>query len=204
MDLVWDTYHPDSLKESTREKRGRGERRKVSGQAKLPMNFKDFLRNSENKTELFEFLTSKISTHEWPQGKYLYVTSAQNVISVGTNDPMESCNHEEADTRIIVHIFHALLQGQTCFHVRTVETDIVVILLGTFHKMLPIQGNVNIWVAFVSGKSFMFYGVNSIFESLGESKSKALPVFHTYSGCDTTSSFNGKGKKSAWQARQSF
>ena len=38
IDVVWDSYVPDSLKESTREKRGKGVRRKVSGQAKLPGN----------------------------------------------------------------------------------------------------------------------------------------------------------------------
>ena len=31
LDIVWDTYIPDSLKESTREKRGKGVCRKVSG-----------------------------------------------------------------------------------------------------------------------------------------------------------------------------
>ena len=29
-------------------------------------------------------------------------------------------------------------------------------------------------------------------------------MFHAYSGCDTTSAFNGKGKKSAWRAWQAY
>ena len=33
--VMWDTYVPDSLKEFTREKSGKGIRRKVSGQTKL-------------------------------------------------------------------------------------------------------------------------------------------------------------------------
>ena len=36
IDIVWDTYLPDSLKECTREKRVKGVRRKVSSHAKLP------------------------------------------------------------------------------------------------------------------------------------------------------------------------
>ena len=36
IDIMWDTYLPDSLKESTCEKRGKGVCRKVSGQTKLP------------------------------------------------------------------------------------------------------------------------------------------------------------------------
>ena len=60
IDVVWDTYLPDSLKESTDstpEKRGKGLRRKVSDQAKLPRKLMDFLHDSKNKTELFTFLT---------------------------------------------------------------------------------------------------------------------------------------------------
>ncbi len=61
LDLVWDTYLPESLKESTREKRGKGVRRKVSGQTQLPGKWMDFLRDSKNKEELFAFLTSKVA-----------------------------------------------------------------------------------------------------------------------------------------------
>ncbi len=42
IDIVWDRYVQNSLKQSTREKRGRGVRRKVKGQTKLPTNFPDF------------------------------------------------------------------------------------------------------------------------------------------------------------------
>ena len=61
IDIIWDVYKPGSLKECTREKRGRGVRRKVSGTTKLPSKFKDFLRDSMNKEELFSFLTDKVS-----------------------------------------------------------------------------------------------------------------------------------------------
>ena len=35
-------------------------------------------------------------------------------------------------------------------------------------------------------------------------KAHSLPVFHAFSGCDATSSFNGKGKKSVWEAWKAF
>ena len=66
VDIVWDTYKTDSLKKSTREKRGRGVRRKVSGHAKLPSKFQDFLHNSKNKQELFDFLTQKVYDWNFP------------------------------------------------------------------------------------------------------------------------------------------
>ena len=76
IDVVWDTYLPDSLKESTdstREKRGKGLRRKVSDQAKLPSKWMDFLHDSKNKTELFTFLTDQISKFTFPPSKIVYV-----------------------------------------------------------------------------------------------------------------------------------
>ena len=56
IDIVWDHYKLSSLKESTRQKRGKGIRRKVSRQAQLPANFQDFLHNAKNKEEFFSFL----------------------------------------------------------------------------------------------------------------------------------------------------
>ena len=47
--VVWDTYIPYSLKESTRENRGEDVRWQVSGETKLPENWMDFLRDSMNK-----------------------------------------------------------------------------------------------------------------------------------------------------------
>ena len=83
LDVVWDIYTPHSLKESTREKRGKGVRRKVSGETKLPGNWMDFLRDSMNKKELFAFLTSKVAQFSWPPDKAVYVTSEQGVVSIG-------------------------------------------------------------------------------------------------------------------------
>ena len=110
IDIVWDTYQSDSLKESTREKRGKGVRRKVSSHAKLPSNWMDFFRAPNNKSEFFALLTSKVANIDFPPNKAVHVTSARSVIST-TSYAMMNCNHEEADTRIIVHVLHALCQG---------------------------------------------------------------------------------------------
>ena len=67
-----------------------------------------------------------------------------------------------------------------------------------------IQPLADIWIAFGVGKNYRFLSINAISHILGEPKSRALPVFHALSGCDTTSAFRGKGKKSAWQAWQAF
>ena len=53
VDIVWDVYIPDSLKGTTRQKRGKGIRRRVAPSTQIPKKRKDFLRVDGNKTELF-------------------------------------------------------------------------------------------------------------------------------------------------------
>ncbi|KAG5872476.1 hypothetical protein JTB14_025661 [Gonioctena quinquepunctata] len=132
----------------------------------------------------------------------MYVTSGKAVAQIGSNIPMENCNHEEADTRSVVHVLHSLQLGAKSILVRTVDTDVIVILIGTFCKLIVTQPLADIWVAFGMGKHYRFFHINAICISLGESKSRALPVFHSFSGCDTTSAF--KSKKSIWEAWQAF
>ena len=131
--MVWDMYLPDSLKESTRDKRGKGVRRKVSSHAKFPRNWMDFLRDQNNKMELFTLLTSKVIELVCPPSKVVYVTSGERVISAGSD--MTNCKHEEADTRVVVHILNALEQGMKSVQVRTVDTDVVIILAGAFYEL---------------------------------------------------------------------
>jgi hypothetical protein len=114
---------------------------------------------------------------------------------------MPECNHEEADTRIVVHVLHAIQVEQAkSVLVRTVDTDVVVILVGTFYNLKSIVPDLDLWVAFGMGRHFSYININTICVILGEARSRSLPVFHALTGCDTTSSFYGKGKKSAWQA----
>ncbi len=205
IDVVWDTYIADSLKESTREKRGKGLRRKVLSQTKLPSNWMDFLRDPNNKKELFAFLTSKCADFTFPPDKAVYITSGEAVVSLGLNSTaMPDCNHEEADTRIVVHLLHALEHGMRTIKVRTADSDVIAILVGAFFNLTSTQSSVDVWVAFGTGKNFRFYNINAICITIGEPRARALPVFHALTGCDTTSAFRGRGKKSAWQAWQAY
>ena len=50
---------------------------------------------------------------------------------------------------------------------------------------------------------FCYYCINTIHRNLGQEKSRCLSPLHSFTGCDTTSSFIGKTKKSArytWNA----
>lgn len=75
VDVAWDTYVPDSLKDATGEKRSQAVRRKVAGQTRLPKNWMMFPRDPDNKSELRSFLTSKMAQLQWPNDRTLYITS---------------------------------------------------------------------------------------------------------------------------------
>ena len=74
VDAVWDTYVPSSIKESAREKRGKGVRRKVAGKNKIPTNWADIFRDPANKQELFPFLSNKLANADCPHDKDIVVT----------------------------------------------------------------------------------------------------------------------------------
>jgi len=170
----------------------------------VPTNWKCFLRDEKNKQELFHFLSTKIAAFSYPEGKKVFVTQGQDVLTNERLSEMPSCDHEEADTRLVVHIVDALTKGQSTCLVRTVDTDVVIILIGKFYYFTTLNSDANIWVAFGSSKNFSFWHINTIFHNLGEEKSLGLPFFHRFTGCDTMSSFFRKGKRLAWEAWNCF
>ncbi|CAC5409047.1 unnamed protein product [Mytilus coruscus] len=60
LDVVWDEYFSNSLKASTRCKRGKGVRRRVLPDSRVPGNWEEFLRINDNKTELFTYLAEQL------------------------------------------------------------------------------------------------------------------------------------------------
>ncbi len=63
-----------------------------------------FLRDSENRTELFHFLSKEITSTEVLPGKELYSNYDENILCTPALDiHLAPCSHEEADTRMIVH-----------------------------------------------------------------------------------------------------
>ncbi len=46
--------------------------------------------------------------------------------------------------------------------------------------------------------------INAICQALAKEKSMSLPIFHCFTGCNTTSAFFGKGKKSAWETWNAY
>ena len=98
---------------TARENRGTGARRRILPNVKLPRNWKNFLRNDDNKDELFQCLANASVTQD-TDDKVILSTIHKSVVSsnpVVNLDDLQPCSHEEADTRILLHVKDAMNSG---------------------------------------------------------------------------------------------
>ena len=110
-------------------------------------------------------------------------------------------SHEEADTCMLLHVAHAAQHDHNQIHICTGVTDVVVLAVMVV-QAIPAKDEV--WLAFGTGKSFRYLVAHKIAACLGAEKSRALPMFHALTECDTSSVFVGHGNKSAWVAWNSL
>ena len=126
MDLVWDRYFAESLKNYTIEKRGVGVRKKVTGNCLFSTSWMTFLKCSENKGELFPYLSNVVVKEM--QDKVVVSTVNENVITNGADFEilsLMSCNMEKADERMFVHVKHASKEDAHII-ITTVDSDVFV------------------------------------------------------------------------------
>ena len=104
-----------------------------------------------------------------------------------------NCQHEEADTRIVLHIKHACEQIvlPRSIVVRCIDTDVLIILL--FHTE-NIEGFVWMDVGLDRNNTRRYVDVTKFSGELGREMCSALPAIHAFTGCDYTSAFLRKGK----------
>lgn len=112
VDVVWDSYHKDSLKAYTQTIRGEGTRRQVKGPYPIPRNWSDFLRNSSNKEELFQFLADACVEVLGRHVATVSTKGADIVCSSGAATNLRHCSHEEADTRLLLHVADIVRNGR--------------------------------------------------------------------------------------------
>lgn len=80
VDVVWDRYLNDSLKNTARAKRGKGVRRRVVAETAIPRNWHDFLRVDQNKTELFSLLSHAFMESFEQENEQLVITDGELVL----------------------------------------------------------------------------------------------------------------------------
>src|SRR6218665_1071164 len=109
-DIVFDVYKENSLKMYTRLIRGKGSRRKVTYQGKMPKNWPNFFQNEYKKKELYPFLADSLKEAD-PQNLVFVSKKDGAIVNVDACSHLTvnlSCNHEEANTRLFVRVHHAI------------------------------------------------------------------------------------------------
>ena len=108
-------------------------------------------------------------------------------------------HHEEADSRIMLHLQHAVMAGHKVAFVRTVDSDAVVLSIPHYPTFQNL-GLTGLWIGFGCGKNYRGTPVHEVSAQLGPNRCLALPFFHASTGSDLTSRLFGIRKKTAWNA----
>ena len=189
-DLDWDVYQDDSLKRSLREKRGSGQGHNIQASTRIPAYRKGFLQVV--LSQILIFILLKAVSLKVPEGKCIYSTYNEGILSSTERTEMSllaPCTHEEEDTRLTVHVLDATSSGHRWNRIRNKDTDVVVLVISVA-STLPTD---ELWITYGSRKNVQ----NIPAMSLGSDKASTLSMFHAPNGCDTVSSFRGRGKKTA-------
>ena len=190
IDIVCDSYFDNSLKSHTREARGCGQFFPFTEATNIPKDFQDnFLRHNGNKVALNSFLTGKLFTHDFDRAVvFVSVNSEVKCNSADVSEEVIHIGHTQkvADAKIIVHVKHCLLNGFRNVVVKTVDTDVVTLLLA--HLSL-LNSPYEIEVDFNFGKDRMFYKINDTCSRITSEQQLALLFFFTFTGWNITSLF---------------
>lgn len=195
-DFVIDNYYLVSIKNCERARRAcKGvERIMIHGpNQKLPKQWMKYLGHGVNKTELLSFLYQQWSVKSVDNVEIFITnaTSCRKLTNLGHMVVHElECAHEEADTRLLLHTQHAAQNGFKTAVIVSPDTDVAVIALGVLEDI-----DCKIAISCGKGKTRRIIDINKMSEVLGANFCKALPFLHSLTGCDSTSSFSGKGKK---------
>ena len=107
----------------------------VRKETPVPKNFKSFLHNEGNKTELFHLIADLI--HEKNNCEITILGTNDTEIIANKNvdhGGLSPCNKEEADTRMFLHVKYQAWEDKK-IKVVTVDSNVVVIALFVFFSL---------------------------------------------------------------------
>ena len=201
IDIAFDLYKNTgtSIKDGTREKRKKKKscsiRRLVeSREVPLPANWNDFLALSENKRDLAAFLSEEL-VRAAPSGRTVVVAGSSAMEVKASNSEIDvsmlRSDHEEADTRVILHCIHSAADHIV---VLARDTDIAILLLAHFIK-IPCE---TLWLKAGTSSKPKYIPIHEIWETFEQSVLDTILAFHAITGCDTVSYLKGHSKKTSW------
>ena len=102
-------------------------------------------------------------------------------------------DHEEADTRLLLHAKHAA-NTHPRIVIQSPDTDVAVLSVAHFEELFCQE----LWFKTGVKDRQRYIPIHDIHLSFGRLLSKCLLSFHALTGCDSTSALSGIGKKKAW------
>ena len=208
IDVVFDSYKNNSIKSATRAKRKSKStplvRRDIQDRnVPLPQNWNGFISLLENKKALTHFLSNQLMDVSSKK-----LNPNQVVVTAGGYEQCDKAtstsgilsdslfaNHEEADTRILLHAKDATNNGYSRIVVQCKDTDVLVMLVNMFQEIHADE----VWMSKGTSSQKIFVPVHTIFSGIPTDVRESIIGFHSITGCDTTSQPNGIGKKTAWE-----
>lgn len=201
VDVVFDRYQTLSIKATTRAKRTgstKAIRRKIQNRdIKMPENWRSFVSSGQNKSDIASFLSTELQAMDISEDNELVVSGGfpnknDTFSSTGRDTTRLEADHEEADTRILLHARDAKLLGYKRTVVVCKDTDVLVML-----TVFADQLSEEIFMNAGTQKKPKIIHINAIILPSVPMR-KCLLAFHALTGCDSTSQFAGITKKSAW------
>ncbi|KAJ8970935.1 hypothetical protein NQ317_016744 [Molorchus minor] len=203
IDVVLDHYKENSIKDSARFKRGgQSSINRIinSSDVPLPQQWHMFIHSTYNKQQLTNFISEQLCERSRTVD-FEFSTSGcfKDVLKYRgmRNDTFLISTHEEADTRILLHILSAKRLGYTRCIIDCKDTDVLVLLAHFKDCLTP-----EIWMVVGTKESKRFIAVHEL--NMNPELLKNLPAFDALTGCDTTSQFAGFGKKTCWKFYQTY
>ena len=159
----------------------------------VPRQWQKYISSAKNKTNLCAFLVGawcEIGREELQEDQTLVIAGwfgdTEKLVLLRTGEAIEIAalysDHEEADMRLSLHIKHAA-SDFTRIVVQFLDTDVLVICCS---QLLSLGCN-ELWFHTGTGDKTRYIPVHSISVSIGPSLCRALPGFHSLTGCDSTS-----------------
>ena len=91
-------------------------------------------------------------------------------------------------------IFFIVSKLDNLIEIQLIDTDVLILLLAYIAvELVSNNDSLNLYLKLVTS-NLTWYNNLSLIEHLTIDVCKALPYFYAFTGCDTVSSFNGKGK----------
>ena len=201
IDVVFDTYQENSIKNSELSVRGEETRHQLQSitSAQIVRQWRTFLSRIVNKNALITFLVNEwkkaLYREKLQNGKILYVTVDDKCYKITSRGSVEisalQCHQEEADGRLLLHAVHAARECEAVV-ICSEDTDVFIMCLA-FHDKVGAA----LFQKCGTKTRRRVVDIRKVAATIGIDVCRALIGLHAYTGCDTVSTFAGKGKVKA-------